>query len=93
VLGLTVVVIDGEAQPPVGRTWKVKFDQHPRQAGAPIIAQGRVVGVTMPADNETADAITCIPLEQLRRFLGDDARGNPHVIASDVLLQLHVQRN
>lgn len=93
VLGVRVEVIEGQAKHPGGGEWRVKFTSHPGQSGAPLMSNGRVVGVAMPGENDNSDAISCITLDQLRAFVGPDARPRAHVVASDVLLQLLVDRH
>lgn len=52
--------------------WTISLNQHPRLAGAPVLAGGRVVGVCVaPRDAERAK-LPAATLEQLKAFLGAD---------------------
>jgi len=73
--------------------WTVALNTHPRLAGAPLIAGGKVVGVvTAPRDAER-NKLPAVTLDQLKKFLGPDlpseaGSGNP----TTSLLQLVTTR-
>jgi hypothetical protein len=73
--------------------WTVALNLHPRLAGAPLIAGGKVVGVcTAPRDAER-NKLPAVTLKQLKEFLGSDvasegAAGTP----TTSLLQLVTTR-
>lgn len=73
--------------------WTVSLNTHPRLAGAPLIAGGKVVGVcTAPRDADQRK-LPAVTLDQLKKFLGDDlptepGAGNP----TAALLQLVTTR-
>jgi Tfp pilus assembly protein PilF len=73
--------------------WTVALNLHPRLAGAPLIAGGKVVGVcTAPRDAER-NKLPAVTLKQLKEFLGtdaasEDATGTP----TTALLQLVTTR-
>jgi len=62
--------------------WTISLNMHPRLAGGPVIAGGKVVGVCVaPRDAERAK-LPAVTLDQLKTFLGTDvtppqAAGDP----------------
>jgi tetratricopeptide (TPR) repeat protein len=67
--------INGTAQPPKeGAEWTVNLGSHPRLAGSPILAGGKVVGVcTAPRDAEKTK-LPAVTLAALKQFVGEDAK-------------------
>src|SRR5205085_2565854 len=74
--------ITGSATAPKDSGWTIALNTHPRLAGAPLIAGGKVVGVvTAPRDAER-NKLPAVTLDQLKKFLGSDlpteaGTGNP----------------
>jgi len=63
--------ITGVAQAPK-EGWTISLNVHPRLAGAPVLANGKIVGVCVaPRDAERAKLPT-VTLDQLKAFLGSD---------------------
>jgi hypothetical protein len=62
--------------------WTVALNLHPRLAGAPLIAGGKVVGVCIAPRDAERNKLPAVTLDQLKKFLGTDASteaagGNP----------------
>jgi hypothetical protein len=73
--------------------WTVALNLHPRLAGAPLIAGGKVVGVCVAPRDAERNKLPAVTLKQLRDFLGSDvasegATGTP----TTSLLQLVTTR-
>ena len=55
--------------------WKVKLEEHPRLPGGPLLdSASKIVGVELAARDSEPTSIPAATLEQLRKFLGDDAK-------------------
>lgn len=85
------VVIGGSAASPKV-PWSVKLDKNPRLPGAPLLVNGKVVGVTLASQDTEATAVPCVTLDNLSTFIGDDAgkRGTPSVEPKQAVFQLVV---
>ncbi len=62
--------------------WKVRLTKNPRLPGAPLISNNMVVGVCLANRDDAPTECPAATLEQLRQFVGSDARpskpaGNP----------------
>jgi len=69
--------------------WTVSLNMHPRLAGAPVLAGGKVVGVCVAPRDAERNKLPAVTLEQLKTFLGSDV--GPVQVAGDPagsLLQL-----
>jgi hypothetical protein len=65
--------IPGSAKSPAAGEWHISLVRHPRLGGAPLLVQGKLVGVELAArDTDTRD-IPSATLEQIKKFLGPDA--------------------
>lgn len=87
--------ITGTAKPPAAADWKVSLSRHPRLGGAPLIVQGKVVGVELATRDIDAGAIPAVTLDQIKKFLGDDLPKSPSAGGPDAcsaMLQLTATR-
>jgi tetratricopeptide (TPR) repeat protein len=69
--------------------WTISLNMHPRLAGAPVLAGGKVVGVCVAPRDAERNKLPAVTLDQLKTFLGSDvgpvqAAGDP----ASSLLQL-----
>jgi hypothetical protein len=62
------------AAPPAKEGWTVRLARHPRLAGGPLLAAGKVVGVELASRDSEAARVPAATLEQLKQLLGQDAR-------------------
>ncbi len=53
--------------------WTISLNVHPRLAGAPVIANGKVVGVCIAARDAERAKLPATTLNDLKAFLGSDA--------------------
>lgn len=85
------VVIGGNAAAPKV-PWAVKLDKNPRLPGAPLLANGKVVGVTLATQDTEPGAVPCVTLDNLSAFIGNDTgkRGTPSVEPKQAVFQLVV---
>src|SRR3954463_6108214 len=69
----TAAPISGTAPRAGGDAWKIKLDKHPRIPGAPLLSNGKVVGVEVATEQQLDnDQLPAATLDQLRRFVGSD---------------------
>jgi hypothetical protein len=52
--------------------WTISLNTHPRLAGAPVLAGGKVVGVCVAPRDAERNKLPAVTLEQLKTFLGRD---------------------
>jgi hypothetical protein len=64
--------ITGFATPVKGDGWTISLNVHPRLAGAPVLANARVVGVCVAPRDAERGKLPTVTLEQLKTFLGSD---------------------
>jgi tetratricopeptide (TPR) repeat protein len=57
---------------PAGESWSIRMQQHPRLGGAPLLVDGKVVGVELAQRDSEASTIPAATLEQIRALLGND---------------------
>jgi hypothetical protein len=74
-------VITGTAPAAKDGQWTISLAAHPRLAGAPIIAGGKVVGVCLASRDAEKTKLPAVTLDQLKTFLGADAK--PAAFATD----------
>jgi hypothetical protein len=91
-LGVNATVIDGSAPRP-GARWAVTLDKNPRLPGAPLLSNGRVVGVTL-ADRDTEPAaVPAVPLAALHALVsGPAAGGQPATDPKQAIFQITTMR-
>jgi tetratricopeptide (TPR) repeat protein len=67
--------INGTAQPPKeGADWTVNLGSHPRLAGSPLLAGGKVVGVCVAPRDADKTKLPAVTLAALKQFVGEDAK-------------------
>lgn len=68
--------MNGKASPvpaePGEKGWTVSLNIHPRLAGAPLFAEGHVVGVCLAPPDALPSELPAIPLTKIRNILGVD---------------------
>jgi len=67
----TPQMIDGHASAPVPH-WSIRLERHPRLAAAPILSEGRVVGIELAEPKGDLEKVPALSLDILRKFLAED---------------------
>jgi len=67
----TAELIPGSAAKPTD-TWTVKLTAHPRLAGAPLVVNGKVVGIELATRESEISQVPAVNVEQVRKFLGEE---------------------
>ena len=69
IFDLMCEVIGGSSVPPKD-DWTIRLNKHPRVAGAPIIAGGKVVGVELASRDNDSTTLPSANLAKLKTFVG-----------------------
>jgi tetratricopeptide (TPR) repeat protein len=88
---VNAAVIEGDAPVPVD-AWTVKLDQNPRLPGAPLIAGGKIVGVTLADRDTDPAAVPAVSLKALRELIGKPAGGKPATDPKQAIFQVLATR-
>jgi hypothetical protein len=59
--------------PAPGEKWTIRFTRHPRLAGAPLLQNGKVVGVAIGDRDSEMGAYPAVTADAVKKLLGDDA--------------------
>lgn len=59
--------------PAPAANWPIRFTRHPRLAGAPLLQDGRVVGVVTGTRDNDLTAFPAVSVDAIRALLGTDA--------------------
>jgi hypothetical protein len=89
--------VQGTVIQQAGGAWLARLAHHPRLPGAPLLVNGKVVGVEMGTTADAGDAIPVVSLDSLHDFLASDARNdsagsNATSNATSVILLLRASR-
>jgi hypothetical protein len=64
-------LVSGTASP-AAQGWKIRLKEHPRLGGAPLLVDGKVIGVELAERDSETGEIPAATLDQLRALLGSD---------------------
>lgn len=67
----TPQLLDGHASAPDAH-WTIRLERHPRLAAAPILCEGKIVGVELAEPKEDLEKVPALSLDVLRKFLTED---------------------
>ncbi|HEX8341479.1 MAG TPA: tetratricopeptide repeat protein [Tepidisphaeraceae bacterium] len=90
---VNATTIEGTAPKPAGGAWVVALGQNPRLPGAPLVVDGRVVGVTLAARDTDAAAVPAVTLTTLRNFLGPITPGRGATDPKQAIFQITTTRD